>query len=121
MKPHDSGVNRWGMADNNDIILHSKRIVNSPQKYMEYEKYILCRKMLFCEYYNFRFHFADNRHESIYGIIEPFYKCGWGSVGFNIENFIQYVYENKYLEYCGGADYIRSIFQKLEIEGGLPI
>ena len=119
MKPHDSGANQWGKGSTNKRVTHNNRIVNAPQRHLEYEKNVLCRKMLFCDSYNYNFQFTDYRHEYIYNLIEPFYNQ-WQANGFNTENFIQYAaMASEVLENCGGADYIRHIFQKLEIEGGL--
>lgn len=121
MKLHDIGDNRWSYKDlNNDNVTHNKRVVKAPASYLSYEQKILIKKMFNCETYKYRYSFAVKQHAEIYNLIEPFYKT-WETVGFDTENFIQYAKECRVLEYCGGANYIRSIFQNMEYEGGIPV
>jgi len=118
MKSQGTNGKQWDSSEafDNNRVTHNKYVVNIPIKYLGYEQNILIKKMINYDSYNYRYSFADKRHEAIYNLIETFYKL-YQWQGITTDNFINYAIDSKVLENCGGEKYIRAVFQNLEIEG----
>jgi len=123
MKPRDRGNYQRGFtAIDNNRITYNKNVVKAPARFLEYEKYILIKKMFNCDIYNYRCQFSDNRLAIIYDYIKPFWDNQARIYGGNSDVFIRFLHKTPYadktaLEAVGGADFVRSIFQDMEFEG----